>query len=277
MGKYAALFSTMHVSGAVYSEAKSIVETKILPHKARYEEVSAKTPNRVPWWWIAIIHHMESGNDFSTHLHNGDPLYARTSHVPSGRPATGEPPFTWEYSAYDALMGNTWVRGQKTWLLENALWLAEEYNGEGYHMHGINSPYVFGKTNQYMAGRYVADHEWDATSVSQQIGFAVLLRVMLDMKEVTMGAPISVQASDVTISLLGNALKFIQGPIGALIMAQAVDPSSIVNTVAHQNFWLGLAVTAIGGVLQHLRTATSNGNTMTALGLNPTITTPPQA
>lgn len=79
-------------------------------------------------------------------------------------------------------------------------------------------------------------------------------------------ASVAVQASDVTIPLLSNALKFLQGPIGALIMSQAIDSSSVVNTVTHQNFWLGLVVTMIGGALQHLRADTANKNTASALG-----------
>jgi hypothetical protein len=40
----------------------------------------------------------------------------------------------------------------------------------------------------------------------------------------------------------------------------------VLNTLAHQNFWLGLAVTAIGGILQHLKADSSNKNTLSALG-----------
>jgi hypothetical protein len=85
-------------------------------------------------------------------------------------------------------------------------------------------------------------------------------------------AAVAVQASDVTIPLLSNVLKFLQGPIGAAIMVQAVDNTSLLNTLAHQNFWLGLAVSVIGGALQHMRADTANKNTMSALG----FTTPSQ-
>jgi lysozyme family protein len=270
----------MIVRPAFASAAHTVCITKIKPYKQKYIEVSNKTG--VPWWWIACVHHMESNNNFSTHLHNGDPLTERTTHVPSGRPIEGNPPFTWEESAVDALTGNHAVASQKTWKLENALWLFEKFNGLGYEMHGISSPYVWSGCQHYTRGRYVSDGVWDAESVSQQIGAAVILKELINIGEVVMpdtpaapvisGSVVPVQQSDVTIPLLASALKFLQGPIGAVIMAQAIDPNSLLNTVAHQNFWLGLAVTAIGGVLQHLRTDSTNKNTLTALG----FTTPPQ-
>ena len=57
----------------------------------------------VPAHVVVIIHSLESGARFDRHLHIGDPLTARTVQVPKGRPKSGEPPFTWEDSATDAL------------------------------------------------------------------------------------------------------------------------------------------------------------------------------
>ena len=57
----------------------------------------------MPWYVVGLIHTMESSGNFAAHLHNGDPLSARTTHVPAGRPKAGAPPFTWEESATDAL------------------------------------------------------------------------------------------------------------------------------------------------------------------------------
>ena len=85
------------------------VATAISNNMSRYFTVSnalatkfpAGTP--IPWYVIGFIHKMESDMNFGTHLHNGDPLTARTVHVPTGRPVNGNPPFTWEDSAADAL------------------------------------------------------------------------------------------------------------------------------------------------------------------------------
>lgn len=272
MTKYEAMFKSMIVRPKAAAGAHDVCLNKIKPNKQKYLEVSAKTG--VPWWWIACIHHMESSNDFRTHLHNGDPLTERTHHRPAGRPIEGNPPFTWAFSAEDALTQHEAVAKQKTWKLESALWLFEKYNGMGYELHGINSPYVWSGCQHYKYGLYVSDGQWDGGAMSEQIGAAVILKELVNIGEVVMSdiitppaaAPIVVQPSAVTIPLLESALKFLQGPIGAIIMSQAIDPNSILNTLAHQNFWLGLAVTAIGGVLQHLKADSANKNTLGALG-----------
>jgi lysozyme family protein len=68
---------------------------------AQYQHVEARTG--VPAYVVGIIHSLEASLSFTTHLHNGDPLTARTVHVPAGRPPTGNPPFQWFDSAIDAL------------------------------------------------------------------------------------------------------------------------------------------------------------------------------
>ena len=57
---------------------------KILTNKEKYEAVGAMT--NVPWVRCRPIHQMESGCRFTCHLHNGDPLSAKTVNVPE-RPA----------------------------------------------------------------------------------------------------------------------------------------------------------------------------------------------
>lgn len=72
----------------------------IQANKDRYVAVSKLTG--IPWSFIAVIHNMEASLNFKSHLHNGDPLTARTVQVPAGYPKKGNPPFKWEDSAADA-------------------------------------------------------------------------------------------------------------------------------------------------------------------------------
>ena len=65
---------------------------RIRASRPRYEKVGKALG--IPWYVVGIIHSLEAGGDFTRHLHNGDPLTARTTHVPAGRPKTGKPPFT---------------------------------------------------------------------------------------------------------------------------------------------------------------------------------------
>ena len=139
---------------------------------ARYATVAEIV--ELPWWWIGCIHQLESGGDFNCHLHNGDPLTARTVHVPSGRPLIGNPPFTWEQSAIDALFYQGLGHGMIT-DYASALDRAERYNGLGYRNRGLPSPYLWSGTDQYVSGKFVKDGVFDPHAVSEQVGVAALM------------------------------------------------------------------------------------------------------
>ncbi len=97
--EYRMLFQTAKVK----PQRKALVDQTVhslVAHKDRYEHVG--DPIDVPWWFVAVIHQMEGSRNFHTHLHNGDPLTHKTVHVPTNRPP-GNPPFTFEESARDAL------------------------------------------------------------------------------------------------------------------------------------------------------------------------------
>jgi lysozyme family protein len=57
--------------------AVDAIARKLITNKARYQSIEAQTG--VPWYMIAALHMRESDADFSTHLHNGDPLTGRTA------------------------------------------------------------------------------------------------------------------------------------------------------------------------------------------------------
>jgi len=179
--EYRRLFETAevrpeHRRGAV-QEAESLVE-----HKKRYRK--AGKPVGVPWWVVAVIHDLEASRRFDRHLHNGDPLSARTVHVPKGRPP-GPPPFTWEQSASDALTFDG-LGDQDDWSLGHALFRLEAFNGFGYRPKHINSPYLWSFCQHYAKGKFASDGHFDAALVSQQCGAAVLLKVMADEGHITL-------------------------------------------------------------------------------------------
>lgn len=162
---------------AEYGPAVDKTVSDILAQRARYEAVQAETG--VPWWWIAITHKMESGMSFRAHLHNGDSLAARTRQVPAGRPRTGNPPFTWEESARDALM----LKGLHNipagaWTLARAAYEFERFNGFGYRVRNVPSPYLWSFTTAYSRGKFVRDGVYSNTAVSQQSGAMALLYVL---------------------------------------------------------------------------------------------------
>ncbi len=176
--EYAALFA----SAVVRSDRTSQVATAsalLMNSRARY--VAVETSTRVPWWVIGLIHGMESGFRSDRHLHNGDPLTDRTTRVPAGRPDTGQPPFTWEESARDALVFDG-LSGWPDWSIPAVLYKLEKYNGWGYRKFHpeVLSPYLWSFTNHYSQGKYVADGRFSATAVSQQVGAAAMLRALVD-------------------------------------------------------------------------------------------------
>jgi lysozyme family protein len=139
-------------------------------------------PLGIPWYLIGLVHLMESSRDFATHLHNGDPLAARTRRYPPGRPESGEPPFTWEASATDALTLRG-LPGWKDWSLPGVLYQLEAYNGFGYRgvKPPIPTPYLWSFSNHYARGKYVADGRYSASAVSAQCGAAVLLKRLVQI------------------------------------------------------------------------------------------------
>jgi lysozyme family protein len=170
---YAALLKTMTVSPTKRSAFDSVA-AKITRGRGTYEQISKLTG--VPWYFIGVLHNRESGCNFSTHLHNGDPLTARTKNVPAGRPLTGAPPFSFVFSAVDALK----MKGLHTitdWSEERMCFELERYNGFGYRGK-VNSPYLWAGTNHYTKGKYIADHVWSATAVDQQLGGVPLIRLL---------------------------------------------------------------------------------------------------
>lgn len=162
------------------TEATGIAE-KLIAHQERYRDVAQFVSHTLPWHFVALVHHMECGRRFDEHLHNGDPLTARTVRVPIGRPLKGEPPFTWEESAADALtLRGLWQVGLD-WSIPGELYQLELYNGFGSRSHGINTPYLWSGSNHYSKGKFVADHVFDANAVSKQIGAATILKRILSI------------------------------------------------------------------------------------------------
>jgi lysozyme family protein len=172
--EYERLFTSCTVNNNKFAEIDNIAN-KIIGFKPRYDAIG--NPMNIPWYFIGILHMMEGGLNFNKHLHNGDPLTARTVQVPKGRPKTGTPPFTFEASCADALQMDgydTWT----DWSIPGQLYLFEKYNGFGYRRSNINipTPYLWSYSNHYTKGKYASDGKYDPSLVSKQPGTASILR-----------------------------------------------------------------------------------------------------
>lgn len=155
-----------------------VIAQRIERNRARYESVSKSTG--VPWHVIASLHNMEASGDFTKHLHEGSSLKFRTKYVPKGRPLPpANPPFSWEFSATDALMFDKMYL-KRWWLLGEALTACEYYNGSGYAKYHPEtpSPYLWAATTVERPGKYVADGKWSPTARSAQVGVAAIWKVL---------------------------------------------------------------------------------------------------
>jgi lysozyme family protein len=177
-GEYQLLYESCAIRPERQASADAIAR-KIRANQPRYEAVGG--PLGIPWYAVGLIHAMEASLNFGAHLHNGDPLTARTVHVPAGRPTTGKPPFTWEQSATDALVEQGFG-AWKDWSVPGILFKLEGYNGFGYRQYhpDVLSPYLWSFSNHYTRGKYVGDGTFSATAISAQCGAAVLLKLLLD-------------------------------------------------------------------------------------------------
>lgn len=184
---YEKLFNDCHVRAENQAEVESTV-ARLAANKARYRTV-ADALGTVPWHFVAVIHCMEASLSFDKHLHNGDPLTARTVQVPRGFPKTGSPPFPWEASARDALTLKK-INAWNDWSVGGLLYKLEEYNGWGYRLHHphVLSPYLWSYSSHYTSGKYVRDGLWDDNAKSKQCGAATLLRRLAEKDLITLGS-----------------------------------------------------------------------------------------
>lgn len=182
--KYQQMYDTMVIKDSwkspIYRTAR-----KIVANRDKYEEVSKAAGGQIPWQFIGLLHNRESGCDFSKHLHEGSPLTGRTRLVPRGRPKTGNPPFTFTYSAVDALtMPGKAFHKITDWSYGNIADFGEKYNGLGYRNKGIPSPYLWSGSQHYVRGKYIRDHVFSRTAVDQQMGIMPLLKAIDDVANV---------------------------------------------------------------------------------------------
>lgn len=184
--QYETLFNSCLIDPSKAQTVDQIAD-RIQANKPRYEQVGLAL--KTPWYLIGVIHNMEASLSFLTHLHNGDPLTARTTHVPANRPREGTPPFRWEESAIDALRMKSFQKWSD-WSVPGILYKLEEYNGWGYRMYHphVLSPYLWSFSNHYISGKYVQDGTWSATAKSQQAGAATILRRMAERHLIALSA-----------------------------------------------------------------------------------------
>jgi lysozyme family protein len=198
--------------------AADAVARRILANKDRYLTLQQKLG--VPWHWVSLAHYREANLSFLCHLHNGDSLRARTTHVPAGHPLSGDPPFTWEYSAIDALtMAPHQLDKIKDWSFGQYCYQLEKYNGWGYRGKGVTSSYLWAHSDQHESGKYVSDGVYDANAIDKQLGCLVVLGSLMALDPTIAHPPGGQTQAPATPvapqeSLLQRALSSVSGWFG---------------------------------------------------------------
>lgn len=156
------------------------VAAHLMNNKTTYEMVAQSFG--CPFWVIGAIHYREASFNFHSWLANGDPLFdhhgvaVKTVHVPSGL----GPAKTWHEAAVLSLKEQGFDKIDR-WNLACALYNIECYNGLGYAKHFMPSPYIWASTNQYQAGLYVADGQFDSNKVDERLGVAAIAMGLKDL------------------------------------------------------------------------------------------------
>lgn len=171
-------YDTMTVSRTAAVEAEA---RRIVAGWDRYKVVEQRTG--VPAIFIGAIHSRECDNDFNGCLANGQSYRRRTTIVPVG----AGPWATWEDSAVWALKHEGFI-GQTAWSMGDMLFDAEVLNGEGYHNHGYENPYLWGGTQYYHKGKYVRDRVYNGNFVDPQCGVAPVIKRVLELTHATIPA-----------------------------------------------------------------------------------------
>lgn len=246
---YKQLWNTMTIRPE-WKKTVDAIAKKIVANQGRYAAAVAGT--NVPWWFIAVVHAMECSLRFDQHIHNGDPLTARTVRVPRGHPPTGSPPFSWEVSARDSI---TYEKLDKVtdWSLTSILFHWHRYNGinNEYKRRGIPTPYLWSGSQHYRKGKYVKDGVFDSEAVSAQAGAAVILRALVDLGAVTVDGQLTVKTnaaasigntSALKLDISAAPFKHIAAELDypGLIENGSKDPSGKVGGVRRVQEWLSL-------------------------------------
>jgi lysozyme family protein len=164
--------------------------------EARYRHVSAAAHHCGrgcgfwPWWLIAILHELEGSSDFDRWLCNGDPLSHKTESAPAGL----GPCSSWEDAAVESIAYHANNVAPPPWgdltsasirrtepNVAECCFVAERWNGFGYLVAhpGINSPYLWGRTNHHHYGKYINDGEWSPMAETKQLGFVPLMHAVM--------------------------------------------------------------------------------------------------
>lgn len=179
--KYATAQTPPNLAIAVANAAQKINDNAL-----RFKAVASAIAPYFPFELVGVLAMRELSPPFNfyQHLSNGDPLTAKTVHVPVGIPHDGFPPYTFEQGAIAGLESFFERWGVNPvgydWSIANSLCFLECWNGLGYRKRFADneqgSPYLWNFTQHYRRGYYRADGKFDENLTCESIGCAPVLK-----------------------------------------------------------------------------------------------------
>ena len=195
IARNASRWSTMRLDPSRLHTFDSIAQRLCDPDNKKHfvkvtERLMAMGLQPVPWWFIGIVAEREYGGPphWDKQLGQGDPLDQVSRNDPAGRgpfldhPGDDFDNNAWLRCALDALIDcSPHAAHWPDWTPGGTMTIFEEYNGLGYAMRGVPSAYVWSGTDQYVSGKYVADHVYRAGVKDVQEGCAPILHQMMQI------------------------------------------------------------------------------------------------
>lgn len=215
--------------------------------KSRYQKVEALSG--VPWLWIASVHYRESSCDFRGVLHNGQHIIGtgqKTSIEPKGRG-----PFSdWESAAIDALTLQGLVNTGIDWS-DDSMWFFqwERFNGDGYFLNGLRTPYILAGTSLQQPGLYDSDGHLVPTESDPRLGCWPVVLACRENQGYKSAPPVA-GGPDI--------LGAIKKSVGTGTAAGAIALATQIKDFATD--WRTLATLAVGGALYVALQAVENQN-----------------
>lgn len=165
------------------SEARAAekVANRLLSNLGRYLKIQEATGVPAVVWMV--IHERESSGDFLANIANGEKLFNKdgTVHVtvlvPDGHAwKTFEESCTWA-AANEGLA----IVGLHNWTKARMAYRVEGFNGYGYDMRGLRSPYLWGGTTWQQVGKYTADRQFDPAIWDTQLGAMAVYEKLIEL------------------------------------------------------------------------------------------------
>lgn len=169
--EYKALLSTMRVLRPQQVDVAARKIQALVPTIYAPEQEAT----HVPAVLVGALDYREDDNNLRCGLGQGDPYNRISTHVPRNKgPFSSKSEADIFYIRYDHLDDNS-----APWSWPYACWKGEAWNGFGPRNHGIHTGYLWGGTNHYVKGKYVADGVWDPNYVDTQLGIIpVMMRLV---------------------------------------------------------------------------------------------------